>query len=528
MNTRFNIVTYSSQAIQLWLEELKQIPALIRAQEEIIAPLLPKIKESEEKLALVRSHIKVLKKQLSIAKTQYATQQIHQIGGLLQTSHHRYGHHHHFYGPGIFHQAVDIASQIRSLETELGQYIVEFEAPLVLALSQHNAIVNPAINKIQALEAKRKLINEDHIPNARAFLSELEKNPEQLFRMFLGTVRKQLKKYDDTHYQQKTLVRLCLSDFEDKLNSLLEDLNEEEKTKLQYENYSKHVNAESDNKVWQLKYLQLCGWLWSMRVEMEAANEALEFDQLIASLLSRRGIGFGDDLPDKMATKKGCIEQFTLLRNKYSALFNRSEEQLDYIDSSRYVKALTALRAYARKSSDRKHQLSGGLADEVEKVIARQIDENKTKPEFKHYTRVLTQAHNYVTCAYNDPDRWEIERDFANLADHVSGGPSTSKKILGAMVGILGVTILGVSCALAVPTCGISTIGIGLGCSLLAQFITAGTGIAGFGAAALGFGLFAHGMPKGVCKKMQQLDNEMEKSHHVKVGFPPALYKPAY
>lgn len=534
MNSRGNVVVYNTQAVELWKEKLEQIPNLINKQEQRIAFHAPSISHLEHALRPIQERIRNLQSQLSILNAQYTAQQLHQISDSFSYDSydydgHHHHHHHHHQGPSFFHTIGDIAisatlsTQINNLQNELNRSIEE-ERPLKGELREHRKSVEEAQKEIECLKEDRGIITK-HLKNAELFLNDLRTNPEQLFRLFMDNIRDSFHLFDDERFEQEIKVRLCLNEFDEKLNRILEEDSQETNTSL----YANYLNSIHPNKrEWQIKYLQLCGFLWDMKHQIGHLN--FDFDALLDRLLEAGHIADNGSLPEEIQSSDTCLNQFYKIKNKHSELYDISEtacERLNEIEEKRYKTALNLVKSFAERGATRLHQEARYLALEVDRKITKKRKASQPKPNLKLYTRVLNQGYDYVTCDPQDPRAKEIQRNFASLADYVSGIPSSSKKVWAVMAGILGLTLIGVSVALAGPSFGFSSIGIGLGAGLLTEFLAVTTGCVGVGLTGFGLGLFHHGMRKGVSKSIVRLD-EVKKTCEENPGYRPAAYSPAF
>lgn len=499
MQRRVTITPYNRQAIKNWHEELKDIPAKIVAQEGIVSEHENKIMPLKQNLFSIQKEINRIDIEITRRRRTYETEQRH---------HYEYHHNDHDTADLIQDAFESFTGdpELNALRHARNSYIPGKEE-LEKKISLHQAEVDNAKDTIRSLKSKRKKIADELIPGAEKFLSDLKDNPESLFRNFRCRIEKELRCYHKKHFDQEPVVRDVFIKLTEKLDAILEsDIN------ITHGNYEQLYLVENERKEWQIKYAILCGYLWDVLYELEFKNcQDAHFKDVLRSLLKETHIIEHGDLPDEFNTGSSTINQYETYKIKYKdpELYKHySDEELDHFELKEYENARTEFYKVAKDSYDK----STKLAQDIHADLQRPRKKNEEPPNISLYTRTLTLEKEILSMPPKDRPMSEAALELADIADHISGKPSTCKKVLGGIVFFLGATVVGGSVLSAIGTFGGSTPISGFGIAMGASLVTYGLTLLGLGVgvtATIGGGmLFKSGMRHGISKDVKQALDE--------------------
>lgn len=495
------LVVYSQEAISQWKMKQQTIPMQIEEQHKIIAKETPKLEVLNQQLQPIEESLRIVSIKLFCLKS------VDSFASAAPTD------------PIEIERSRSRRAQIELLICEEQTY-KNIAKPWQLDRDQRRSKINLARKKISALNAELARITCDYLPNAELFLENMQNDPETLVRKWVEVIKQNIQEYEETHYEQESTVRECLLDMNEKLDYLITT----EVGSLQvslYEDYLYPHVTEPSKRFWQLKYLQLCGFLWNLSHQVQTTDLAPTISSLArATHIDRRG-----DLPDSMRTGRDCISQFHKLKNCNRYLYSKNPRQLEEAEEFRYNQALKQLQGFSVQGAHSQCHAAKQLAMAVESEVHALVAKGKTiGPVRKLYTRVLNEGYALASCDFRDPVFSKLSQDFAKLADHVHGRPSTAKKVFAAMALIIGGAIFVASLAFGLTTMGvaspISILGMSIAAALISKFSMAGMFV-GCGLVGLGSGLFAASKRKGVSQTIFELKAavQQERESHPITGF---------
>ena len=483
-------IVYNSAQIKEWQTELPIKQSIIHEHSSIIQGLNQTLIPLQTQLQIVQGQISSVQSQITLAEmrnAQDANYHWHQ-------SHHHNRHHYHS-GTGFLHtigdvlatiNTVSLYSQLSSLNADRSR--LEHEINPIL---QH---VNSSRAIIQNAEARAQWLVHQ-IQAGTGFLHTLKNKPADLLNALKKRVANSFKRYDDDNPAGRSpQVRICLFAIQDKLDFFPSD--------------PSLINSRN----LQINYLRLCAFLEDMYRQVSSEGQDKGFNHILESLIENTHISLDGDLPDDMKTDFSKTQHFAQLQLEAAQLFAMSEQQLALTEQDIYTKKLQLIQARVVYDTLLQDKINSAVS-----LIHREVESKITRNEavdYHFYNRALYDLH-HLSIHSNDTNTIQ---HLAKLAESASGTPSTSKKVIGALIAVLGVLLIAASIACLIATaCGssfLSAAGVALGLSLIQSQIAVGVSLSVTAAVSGGLTFwgctkFKEGMRQGVSKELIDVQEEL-------------------
>ncbi|CEK10332.1 hypothetical protein [Legionella hackeliae] len=491
-------VIYNQKNIDKWESEIPHLEKEIIQEQK-------KIAIERESLAPLQQQLTTLDLKIGSLNTLILSQQLANI------SHHHHSHHHNHHHHGHDHHRYDVVDfmsdsisrmTLVQLQSELSIKTLERDS-LDRQMEPHRKAIANSERRIRDNEANIQW-RYTHIPLAKKFLERLNNNPADLVNSLHQKLLNDFRQYEDHHPAGLSpRVRFCLLNIEEKLKELytapaLSYL------RFGFEEQQRH----------QINYLRLCGFILDMYRQVKAEGQSEEFTDLLIGLVNDLHIGESDDLPDLLATGVTAQSYFQAAKGPNKFLCDLNDEQLVQYEATIFRDKYTLLSnnsLFGRNSVQLSMAKAMSLiADEINGKIL------KNEPvDYHFYTAVTNDFLQIFT-----PQSEKAIKHLGVLAEHASGAPSLGKQIGGALLVVIGLTILTASIVGLAATFGgssfFSAYGIGLGLSMLQFQVAFGTlftatTFAGSGLTFFGGRVYKQGTQQGLSKELAHLQEECQK-----------------
>ncbi len=342
------------------------------------------------------------------------------------------------------------------------------------AIMKENPIIADKIKRIKEISAHEAEAEHEFIP-------ALQNHPLAMCEKFHNRILVLKKKYEDRYPEiQSDPVEICLYELEDRVKKIL--------------HIDESIEGKPDNKIYQAKYLELCGFLWRMYDSFCELRELTEIEKNLAdeifAILQDMHFSRDDDLPNEMATGKKSLVLYKS-KNNDTGISTLAEVQIKKYNDAK-VELETALQ-----SSPLTTDLIRSTGDKLVKAIELQKD-----TDIRFSTTVLKDTKKLITPNEDTP---QVFDKYLELTNKASGKPSAWKKIAGLMLGLAGAAIIGLSIYALFATGGlaapVSLWGIKWGASLA---VCAYTYLVGLPTLAFGEYAFLKGTRHGLSNNMYQ------------------------
>lgn len=409
-------------------------------------------------------------------------------------------------------QSAKYTKEARSLQHDIDQ-LIQYEQSYLVKQKEKEEQTAKARAAIFNLN-QRKLLLTQQITDANGFLRELEKEPQELFTKTFATIQSAFNDFDKRCYDQDDNIRLCFYQLQQQLNIIA--ASKEKKIKECQRNVAfpelnaiyqsartipGEINLENENREWQLRFAQLCGFIWYLRERYEYLNTDpnTEFVELLISLLQKMHIAKEGYLPVRLGLPFSVRDEFTKLRTDYFDVFSLTQVALQKLRKQDYQNALHQLQEYGKSGNGIHHLAANELAQAIEREVAA-----TPSPVYQPYTRALNQAYGlFQNYEKNTWDEALYDRYIKN-ANQINGHPSTSKKVAGALLGVVGVLLVIGGATSIVLTAGTTAVPATCVAVLGGMIIAKALALSGLALSMSigGWTLFHFGTRRGVSKKM--------------------------
>ena len=284
-------IVYNSANIQAWQNELPALAYQIQENTRLVT-------EHNNVLIPLHSKNQVLQSQINSVQLQINLAELRNS----QDRNYHY-HHHHHHQSGFLHTAGDVLatintialySQLNGLRGQEAQLVATMQ-PHIRQVDSGNAIISQSRSRSRWLTT--------HISEGNQFLQNIRNNPLGLITSLQHKIDVEFKFYDDNNSAGRSpQVRICLLNLAAKLKQL-------------------SPAEHADNKTTQLKYLQLCAFIYEMHRQVALENQDHAFQAILAGLIDTTHIAQQGDLPDELQTGISVASHFNTLQQNNVGLF---------------------------------------------------------------------------------------------------------------------------------------------------------------------------------------------------------------
>ncbi len=302
------------------------------------------------------------------------------------------------------------------------------------------------------LIAKNELI-EQQIESANSFLNVLSNNPRALVMDLRDTLLTAVNAYEDKHMRNQSLaVRSSLHAIHNGLNFL--------------------INDAYDLSVQRQNYLRLCGFLADMYAQVQRANKDDAFLDMLAEVINTTHIHPQEDLLDELGPQFNAMAWFRVIKKEHRRTFAITESELNSDEASQCQQTMDRLLDDSLTQTTYLQQSIRQCAQAIDFELCEKIRRNE--PIDYHFYICL--ANTLMQLHHDSSNSRALER-LLHMTDQATGASSFGKKLLGALMIVLGVAMIATSVLAFVSGLGSTTAlsiwGSTLGLSLIQTQVAA-------------------------------------------------------
>ncbi|MBA3662527.1 MAG: hypothetical protein H0W64_12420 [Gammaproteobacteria bacterium] len=360
------------------------------------------------------------------------------------------------------------------------------------------------VKKISALTLQQTRLAYHHLAPR-----QVKPHSVKEFRNAFETIKTALLVYDEDHpANQDFFVRYHLHRIEKKL-----------------EVFALDKKLSADPVYCELRYQQLCGFLWAMLqdIEFNAEKENENFADFLESLLMEslhhhqesESVKYFKALKEEL--KKNPDSLFAIQVEDYAevekAYFNSVlqdvKSNLNTALSQPEHKRPTLLSKIQKNNLN----MENTLANSIEKNVADLLS-MKEPVDYKLYSLTLL----YADAAFKDPRDKVTQRRLSKIVPFVLGAPSTAKQVIGALVAVVGALIITATVLSIVATYGgssmLAPLALSTGFGLITQgLIHAGLLTGGGLTTSAGLSFFYTGTTRNIAANIEKIKNTLGFHH---------------
>lgn len=301
--------------------------------------------------------------------------------------------------------------------------IIELQRHLGSLDQQRKALVNdmrPYQNNISTVtqELNKLLAQNDQIQqqieSARAFLNVLVSNPRTLVMDLREKLLAVVSAYEDKHMSNQSLaVRSCLHAIHSGLPSLIFDV--------------------ADIKTQQENYLRLCGFVADMYSRVQRENKNDVFLSTLAEVINTTHLDPQEDLLDELNIPWNAMSWFRAATKGQPHIFAITESDLYSDEVQRYQQTMNRLLSNSLVQATYLQQSIRRSAEAIDIEICEKLRRNE--PIDYHFYICLA---NTLTQLHYDSSNLRATERLHHIAEQATGTSSVGKKLLGALMVVLG------------------------------------------------------------------------------------------
>lgn len=390
----------------------------------------------------------------------------------------------------LWQQAIDECNQeIKKLEIEIANF-EEHIAKLDQRNTDECRLIGRYKDQLEDKRARLTMIRVDadtlskNLHNAAMFWQKLEENPKELTTQVATDILHAIEDYKKSSTLDDERIYVSFKNIKQKLKTIL----------------THPIEHDDQNVIWRERYAILCGFVWSLF----PLNHYVPFQDFFSDLTEKIHFANHEKLPDSVS-QNTCKEKFDEFKKLNNAVFADEKIDLDSEKLRLFQESLRQIRKRAAESTDILHKQATRLANAIEKDV--NADEVKKSKAAK--AEVYTDILNKADLTLLDPIK--NGGQVIKTATEVAGKPSTSEKVLGAVIAFVGAAVLTVSVLTFIGGGPFSALGAAIGTTLIAKAGVIAAGFVGAVVGIRGFGLFNHGLSKGVYKEIVKFDAAEQK-----------------